>query len=190
MDYLGLIYGGGTLLTLLSSGAGFLIGLQAACTRGQDQSDHPEFTADDALTYDAKTLLTSGTKFAAVLYQEVLKKANEEKELSFTAVEDALCSTNHAVIGGLLAQSWWLPDDICMAIRHHHDYSQLDHGSQPGLSPASNGLIATVLLAEHLFQHHTKLSQTQEWLKGETVCLRLLGLTEKDLTQLYPRKSI
>ena len=118
-------------------------------------------------------------------YPEVLKKANEEKEQSFTAVEDALCSTNHAVIGGLLAQSWWLPNDICLAIRHHHDYSQLEQNSQSGLSLVSRGLIATILLAEHLFQHHTNLSQTQEWYKGGITCMQLLGLSDDDLARLY-----
>jgi HD-like signal output (HDOD) protein len=118
-------------------------------------------------------------------YPEALKRANEEKELSFTAVEDTLFSTNHAAIGGLLAQSWWLPDNICSAIRHHHDYAQLDQGSQSSLSPSTGGLIATAQLAEHLFQHSTSLSPTQEWLKGGAACLNFLGLAEDDLAMLF-----
>lgn len=122
-------------------------------------------------------------------YPEVLKNANAEKELSFTAVEEASCSTNHAVVGGLLAQSWWLPDDICLAIRYHHDYSLPEPGSRSVLPPTSRGLIATALLAEHLFQHHTGLSPTQEWPKGGPVCLRLLGLTDEDLPRLYDESA-
>lgn len=118
-------------------------------------------------------------------YPEVLRKANMDQENGFTEVEEALCSTNHALIGGLLAQSWWLPDDICLAIRHHHDYEQLKQGSQSILSPTTRGLIATALLAEHLFQHHTGLSQTREWLKGEDACLHLLKLSDEDLNRLY-----
>jgi HD-like signal output (HDOD) protein len=118
-------------------------------------------------------------------YPEVLKKANAETEFSFTAVEDALCSINHAMIGGLLAQGWWLPDNVSMAIRHHHVYSQLELGNNTVLSPSTKGLIATAQLAEHLFQHHTGLSSTQEWLKGSAACLNYLGLTDNDLELLY-----
>jgi HD-like signal output (HDOD) protein len=118
-------------------------------------------------------------------YPAALKSANEERSLSFTAIEDALCSTNHAVIGGLLAQSWWLPDDICLAIRHHHDYSQIAKDGKSLLPNTSRGLIATALLSEHLFQHHTGLSLSQEWIKGGIDCLQLLGIAEERLAELY-----
>lgn len=122
-------------------------------------------------------------------YPEVLKRANAEKDLSFTAVEEETCSTTHAMVGGLLAQGWWLPDDICLAIRHHHDYSLLESGSRPALPATTRGLIATALLAEHLFQHHTGLSPTQEWLKGGAACLHLLGLAEEDLARFYDESA-
>lgn len=146
--------------------------------------------ADDAYTFGLfrdsgiPMLLKSNNHYPAVL-----NKANEEKERSFTAIEDELCSANHAMIGGLLAQSWWLPDDICLAIRHHHNYSQLEQGCQSELSPSARGLIATALLAEHLFQHHTGLSQTQEWFKGGAACLKLLGINDEDLAYLYNKSE-
>lgn len=118
-------------------------------------------------------------------YPEVLKKANAEQELGFTDVENALCATNHAMIGGLLAQSWWLPEEICMAIRHHHDYSGLEPASKSRLSSGTRALIATALLAEHLFQHHTELAPSLEWDKGGEISLQTLGLTTEDLDQLY-----
>ncbi|MFA6444676.1 MAG: HDOD domain-containing protein [Sterolibacterium sp.] len=122
-------------------------------------------------------------------YYEVLKQANEERELGFIAVEDSSCSTNHAMVGGLLAQGWWLPEDIWMAIRHHHDYPQLARGSESALSPATKGLIATALLAEHLVQHHIDLAHTEEWHKGGPVCLEALDLTAEDLDQLYAESA-
>lgn len=118
-------------------------------------------------------------------YQEVLKKANEEKELSFTAVEDAECSINHAAIGCMLAQSWWLPEEIYLSIRHHHDYHQLAQSEVCELRPVVCRLIAISLLAEHLFQHHTALSYSEEWLKGGETCLEILGLGEGNLAVLY-----
>jgi HD-like signal output (HDOD) protein len=119
-------------------------------------------------------------------YQDVLKTANEAKELDFTTVEEAHFPTNHVVIGYLLAQSWRLPDETCLAIRHHHDYRALqEQGSSSPLPVATLGLIATVHLAEHLFQHHTGLSQTEEWIKAREVCMQLLDISAERLDRLH-----
>lgn len=118
-------------------------------------------------------------------YAETLKQANTEQERSFTEVEQLTCPTNHAAVGSLLAQSWWLPDEICLAIRHHHDPRMLAPGNSGKLPVSALGLIAIVQLAEHLFQHHSGLSQTQEWLKLGPDCLRLLDLAEASLDDIY-----
>lgn len=123
-------------------------------------------------------------------YQDALKKANEENELSFTAVEQTQFPTNHAAVGCLLAQSWWLPDEISLAIRHHHDQQMLAQGSDAKLPATTLGLIATAQLAEHLFQYHTGLSQGQEWNKLGTSCLRLLNLDEKNLADIYEESAL
>lgn len=118
-------------------------------------------------------------------YHEVLARANEEKTLSFTKVEEMQCPTNHAVIGSLLAQSWWLPEEISTAIRMHHEFEILHGNDSTLLPPATRGLIATAQLAEHIFQYHTGLSQTQEWLKARDVCLKLLEIKEDQLHSFY-----
>ncbi len=123
-------------------------------------------------------------------YPTVLKNANGEKELSFTAVEEAQCPTNHAVLGSMLAQSWWLPEEVCLAIRHHHDYALLQQDDSIVLPSVTLGLIATAQLAEHLLQHHTGLSMTQEWDKAGAVCLELLRIDEKDLQSVYKESAI
>lgn len=122
-------------------------------------------------------------------YQEVLLKANAEKTLSFTQVEEIQCPTNHTVIGGLLAQSWWLPEEISVAIKHHHEYGLLKKEDTTLLPAATRGLVAISQLAEHLFQHHSGLSQTQEWSKASEVCLELLGLNTEKLSLLYDESA-
>lgn len=118
-------------------------------------------------------------------YHDVLMRANEEQTLSFTQTEAIQCPTNHAVIGSLLAQSWWLPEEICTAIRLHHDYSILQRNESTILPPATRGLIAIAQLAEHIFQHHTGLSKSQEWFKSSEVCMQLLEIREEQLESLY-----
>ena len=122
-------------------------------------------------------------------YHDVLQHANEEKERSFTQVEEIQCPTNHAVIGSLLAQSWWLPEEISTAIRIHHDFSVLDKNDSTLLPGATRGLIAISQLAEHLFQHHTGLSKTQEWLKSSELCMGLLEINDELLTALYEESA-
>ncbi len=113
-------------------------------------------------------------------YIDLLSRANEESPLSFTAVEEAALPTNHAVVGCLLAQGWWLPEEICLAIRFHHEYPPSAPQNKTILS-----LIAISQLSEHLLQYHTCLSKTGEWVKAQAFCLEQLDLTVQGLESLY-----
>lgn len=116
-------------------------------------------------------------------YLDILKQANAEKTRRFTEVESGLCGTNHAVIGCLLAQAWWLPDEISRAIHHHHDYDLLsDNGGKPARMSV---LMAIGQVAEHLLQKHRNLSRTEEWQKGGERCLELLGISPAQLESIY-----
>lgn len=115
-------------------------------------------------------------------YPAILAEANRARERDFTAVEDDSLPTNHAMIGCLLAQSWWLPEELCLAIRHHHSAASLEENAEIPL--LSKGLIAYAQLAEHLLQHHTGLSLTREWEKLGASCQRLLNLSDEQLEQI------
>jgi HD-like signal output (HDOD) protein len=116
-------------------------------------------------------------------YSEVLNTANNEAVLGFTQVEDAVLPTNHAMVGCVLAQSWWLPEELCLAIRHHHNLSVLATTvSPPPL--LSRKLVAVTQLAEHLVQQQLGLSLTREWDKLGETCLNLLALDESQLETL------
>ena len=116
-------------------------------------------------------------------YDAILAEANRESNLGFTEVEGAKVPTNHAMVGCLLAQSWWLPEEISLAIRHHHDVSAIDFNStNPPLS--SRYMIASAQFAEYLVQQHLGLSLTQEWPKLGTACLRLLNIPEEEVADI------
>ena len=121
-------------------------------------------------------------------YEKTLSAANGEPERSFTAVEDAKFPANHAQVGCLLAQSWWLPDTTCRAIRQHHDSSLLAPpaaGSAPNPEQQSVQMqIAVAQLAEYLIQQHSGLCRTHEWSKLGTNCLNILNIVENDLASL------
>jgi HD-like signal output (HDOD) protein len=121
-------------------------------------------------------------------YQKLLGTANAETERSFVAVEQAEVQTNHAAVGSLMAQSWWLPEEISLAIASHHDLQAL--GSEESTLPlASRRLIAAAQISEHIVQRRHRLSLTQEWSKLGAACLKTLGLTEQDLETLYAESA-
>ena len=117
-------------------------------------------------------------------YADVLKEANEEAALPFTAVEDRRLSINHAEVGAELAHNWLLPDDIHLAIRHHHDRGVLDGPAAGVLPEVSRALIAVAQLAEYMLQQHTGRNSTREWDKLGPACMAVLHLDDEGLASL------
>lgn len=116
-------------------------------------------------------------------YLETLVSANNETELSFTDVEQRGIHTDHARVGYVLAMNWFLPEEICLGIRSHHELLAIDHPAS-GIPLASQYLIATSQTAERILQRLTGLSSTCEWQKLGPACLRTLSLSEDDLPAL------
>lgn len=116
-------------------------------------------------------------------YQATLALANADSEQRFTLVEETYHPTNHAMVGCMLAQSWWLPEETCLAIRHHHDYVAL-HAGSAGLPPASRRLVAVAQASEYIYQQVTGLSLTCEWEKMSAACMQTLQLDAERLEYL------
>ena len=116
-------------------------------------------------------------------YKGILARANSEEELGFTAIEEVQLPTNHAIVGCMLAHSWWLPEEIYLAIRYHHDPKVI---ATPSITPplTSRYRIAISQFAEHLVQRHTGLSHTREWPKLGEACLKLLDIAEDDIEDI------
>lgn len=120
-------------------------------------------------------------------YEKILASANDDARQQFTLVEQQGLPefpTDHAMVGHLLAENWFLPEEICQAIRHHHELPAIDV-IESGLPQSSRYLIATGQTAEHILQQLTGNSHTREWPKLGASCLRLLGLTQDKLGAIY-----
>lgn len=150
----------------------------------------PRLRADDAYTYG----LFRDCGIVILLrrfpdYKMTLHRANNEAVLSFTALEQRELPTDHAVIGCLLAQSWWLPDEICQAIRHHHELASIATADS-AVPLASRYLFAIGQTAEHLLQQVSGASHTAEWPKLGAACLSLLDLKDENLPELYEEATV
>jgi HD-like signal output (HDOD) protein len=117
-------------------------------------------------------------------YRTVLGKANTEKLLRFTDVEDGELSTNHADIGTSLAQSWRLPEEIVEAISHHHALDTLMLPEQQDAPAISLPLIALAQLAEYLIAQRTGMNKTCEWEKVAGAVMQVLGIDEQEIAVL------
>lgn len=117
-------------------------------------------------------------------YEKVLAAANADAVRGFTEVEEGEIPTNHAMVGCILAQSWWLPEEICLAIRNQHDLAMLESAGSE-LPMLSRRLIATAQLAEHIVQRQLGLSLTREWPKLGAACLQILDIGDERLEELY-----
>jgi len=144
--------------------------------------------ADDAYTYGLFRdcgIPVLMRRFPA--YDKILARANADAERAFTQVErEGLeeLPLDHATVGNLLAENWWLPEEICLAIHHHHELSVLDNIAS-GLPSTSRYLVAMGQTAEQLLQEITGGSQTREWQKLGASCMRLLDFSEDELKALY-----
>jgi HD-like signal output (HDOD) protein len=108
-------------------------------------------------------------------YADTLHLANDSKDRCFTDIELEHHPSSHAVVGCLLARTWWLPEQSCLAIRHHHDIPAIASGAI-ALPTESALLIAIAQFAEHALQLESGLSHTCEWQKMGRLCLEVLGI--------------
>ncbi|HTJ97650.1 MAG TPA: HDOD domain-containing protein [Rhodocyclaceae bacterium] len=116
-------------------------------------------------------------------YTKILQLANHEELRTFTDIEDEVLPTNHVVMGSMMTQSWWLPENICQAVRYHHELAD---------SPANEHapfryLVAISQVAEFLLQKTTGRSVTNEWSKLGPMCLQQLELSPEELIALEPK---
>ncbi|GBG04044.1 HDOD domain-containing protein [Azospira sp. I13] len=115
-------------------------------------------------------------------YKKTLALANQTLDRSFTAVEEEMHGTSHAVIGYLMARNWGLPETVSSAILSHHDFSVFESGS--GLSDESCTLIALALLSERIIGTFLRLKDDGEWEKGKLPVAGFFGLSETDLNDI------
>ncbi|TFW35821.1 HDOD domain-containing protein [Massilia horti] len=114
-------------------------------------------------------------------YGATFAAATAERELPFTALEEARHNTSHAAVGCLLARTWGLSGDIAWAILHHHDYTVLD---DPATEKGLGALVALSLLAERAISKYLAHAESLEWNKGGARACAWLGLSEDETVEL------
>jgi HD-like signal output (HDOD) protein len=113
-------------------------------------------------------------------YKSVLQEANRAEY--FTAVEERVYQTNHAIVGYYLARAWNLPPIICDAVLHHDDIEEI-LGSEDQKHSALAVTIAILKLATHVNDLYRKREEPS-WHKVSGLVLDCLGVTESQCEEL------
>jgi len=96
------------------------------------------------VAFTAGLLHDIGKLIISIYVQEVgdflVKKVTEAK-FSYVELEEKVIGYNHATVGGLLAKTWNLPEDLVEAISYHHaPLSAKDHTELTCVVHVANGL--------------------------------------------------
>lgn len=110
-------------------------------------------------------------------YAGTLAEAMARQDRSFTETENAVHRTDHAVVGAIVARTWFLPPVIAFAIRLHHDFSVLRLSSIPA---GVRNLVALAAVAEHLVADFEGVRQQREWERFGPACLNYLQIGESE----------
>lgn len=114
-------------------------------------------------------------------YRQTLHEAEATDWAQFTQIEDARHQTNHAVVGGLLASNWGLPENLRDAIKFHHDASIFEDSNIP---QEVKNLVAIGHVAEKLDVMLSKSMNDCEWEEFGDVCRQYLGLGEDEFLDI------
>ena len=114
-------------------------------------------------------------QFAPEEYAEVFEVLQREPEKGEVAVEELILGTNHARIGGLIAEKWKLPEVLVNSILEHHGPAVSEQGF----------CIKTAVYIANIHCHRKKFadssSNSQEY---DPRILKAVGLTEEKLEDI------
>jgi len=115
-------------------------------------------------------------------YKDALIEANTASDQRFTAIEERVVGTNHAVVGYFLARSWHLNPVLARAILLHHErdvFTGEAHGDVPCLN-----LVGVGHLGEHIHHVSHRPGDDVEWLKYADAVQQHFALDSEDLITL------
>ena len=96
------------------------------------------------VAFTAGLLHDIGKLVITIYVQEVgdfLVEKVKEVKLSYVELEEKVIGYNHATVGGFLARTWFLPEDLVSAISYHHS---------PSLAPSYPELACVIHVANGL----------------------------------------
>ena len=115
-------------------------------------------------------------------YDDLIRRSLHYKN-SILAEEEKRYSTNHSVMGYLMAKSWQLPDSVCISILRHHDEEPLYSDNAE-----SRILNAILLVSEFIIQDYDssgnmKTISITKWSEIYEKTLDVLNIEPNDIIE-------
>jgi HD-like signal output (HDOD) protein len=120
-----------------------------------------------------------------LIYADILDGTALAHDDRILEIEEERYATNHAKIGAQFAQSWQLPEALCLAIRHHHDLP-VSADIRAQVPPETRVLVAIGLAAEQIYCLATA-GVCHDWAQAHEWVFEELGLTPGKLTEAAGR---
>lgn len=116
-------------------------------------------------------------------YKQTLAMANDTGE-DVLNIEYARHTTNHAIVGSMLARNWQLPVEVVQAIAQHHEHELLDNGNNGHSSGDVRALIAICHVAAYAVARFLDVREDREWVLHGGKAMAYLGLDSDELTEM------
>ena len=116
-------------------------------------------------------------------YTEIMDQCTAISGAQLTRIEDTRFKFNHTRVASALARSWSLPEMLCGAILHHHEF-KLMAKSTIHSDAADRKLVAFGLLAEQIAALHANQGLCADWTEGERFVLDTLEIEPDEIVKL------
>ncbi len=116
-------------------------------------------------------------------YADIMEQSAAISGGQLTRIEDVRFKFNHARVAAALARSWSLPEALCGAILHHHEFALMSKSSVES-DAADRKLVAFGLLAEQIAALHVNQGLCADWTEGERFVLDALEIEPDEIVQL------
>jgi HD-like signal output (HDOD) protein len=116
-------------------------------------------------------------------YNEIMEQSAIISGAQLTRIEDVRFKYNHARVASALARSWSLPDALCGAILHHHEFALMAKSSIESHA-ANRKLVAFGLLAEQIAALHMNQGLCPDWTDAERFVLDTLDIEPDEIVKL------
>lgn len=108
--------------------------------------------------------------------------AHSDQGKGIHEVENEHFSTTHAIVGNMLARSWFLPQHVCQTILHHHD-STIFSSISDRIGEDVRRLIGIVHIAELVVDEYF-CQKNPEWERVASDVLACLGLSGQEFREM------
>jgi HD-like signal output (HDOD) protein len=112
-------------------------------------------------------------------YIPVLKQANSNPATEVTVMEDDAFSTNHSIVGYMVAHTWGLPQQIAEVIKLHHEDLE-PRGEAEHLTP----MVYLLAMAEHISNRVSSLALDIAWERSKGKILAFFELSAYEFDEL------